>query len=245
MHLNNLLAPHSLGNAHGTKAHDDTITPTSRSAIWGPARTQPVVTTGRDVAIFILVDHATSECFSVLTKAQPHNPSWAFGELLKELHQYCIEYAKSDTHHFKTRRIPVSQFMAKDDETKRLFRTLQEHLLWLQSFSETEEPPFALDAHWKRHNEKWLTGYNGYMSPSAQHRKLLAKIAEAAQCRLSTVPEFGAQTTLAGTKPQLNSCQNPPPPQQSKNHPSIHSHHSTHARAAAQTKKVIGHAETL
>ena len=57
-----LQAPHRVGQAHGPKAHDGTITTEAPDVMWGTDMTA-TVTVGEGAAfVFVAVDHCTTEC---------------------------------------------------------------------------------------------------------------------------------------------------------------------------------------
>jgi putative transposase len=57
---------------------------------------------------------------------------------------------------------------------KRCFRTLKEHLLWVNDFTTLEELAGALEEFRHPYNEYWLLGRPSFQSPRQARRRLLA-----------------------------------------------------------------------
>ena len=65
MREHDLQAPHRVGQAHGPKAHDGTITTAIPDVMWGTDMTA-TVTVGEGTAyVFVAVDHCTAECIGL------------------------------------------------------------------------------------------------------------------------------------------------------------------------------------
>jgi transposase InsO family protein len=202
MRENDLLAPTRLGNAHGPKAHDGSITPSRPDEIWGTDMTQTLLESGMNAAIFAVVDHATSECLGLFA-AERGRRFEAVEALRQAVHHRGLKADKDALVGIKLRHDHGSQFIAKyfQDEVaflglssspafvrepqgngtaERFFRTLKENLLWLRRFSDVASLQAALDEFRSSYNTRWLIGRHGYVSPSEQHRRLLAKVSQAA-----------------------------------------------------------------
>ena len=65
MREHDLQAPHRVGQAHGPKAHDGTITTEAPDVMWGTDMTA-TLTVGEGAAfVFVAVDHCTTECIGL------------------------------------------------------------------------------------------------------------------------------------------------------------------------------------
>ena len=64
MRAHDLLAPGRVGRAHGPKAHDGTIRTERVDQMWGTDLTATLTGEGQ-AAIFITVDHASTECLGI------------------------------------------------------------------------------------------------------------------------------------------------------------------------------------
>jgi len=202
MRENGLLAPTRLGNAHGPKAHDGSITPSRPDEIWGTDMTQTLLESGLNAAIFAVVDHATSECLGLFA-AERGRRFEAVEALRQAVHHRGLKADKDALVGVKLRHDHGSQFIAEyfqkevtflgmtsspafvrepqgNGTAERFFRTLKENLLWLRRFSDVASLQVALDEFRLSYNVRWLIGRHGYVSPTKQHRRLLAKVSQAA-----------------------------------------------------------------
>ena len=202
MRENNLLAPVRLGNAHGPKAHDGSITPENPDEMWGTDMTQTLLTSGVNAAIFAVIDHATAECLSLF--AAPRGTRLEAIEALRAAVTFRRGHASQGAADGVTlRHDHGSQFIAKLFQSEvrflglssstsfvrepegngcaeRFFRTLKENLLWIRAFDDVESLQASLTEFQMTYNEKWLIGGHGYVSPSEQYRRLVAKAGQAA-----------------------------------------------------------------
>ena len=70
MREHDLQAPHRVGQAHGPKAHDGTITTAAPDVMWGTDMTA-TMTVGEGAAfVFVAVDHCTTECIGLHAAAR-------------------------------------------------------------------------------------------------------------------------------------------------------------------------------
>jgi hypothetical protein len=79
-----LLVPSRVGRPHGPKAHDGTIRTDRVDEMWGTDLTSTLTGEGQ-VAIFVTVDHASTECLGIHAAAggaaprRPPSPSSTVG----------------------------------------------------------------------------------------------------------------------------------------------------------------------
>ena len=65
MREHDLQAPHRVGQAHGPKAHDGTITTEAPDVMWGTDMTATVTVGEGAACVFVAVDHCTTECIGL------------------------------------------------------------------------------------------------------------------------------------------------------------------------------------
>ena len=65
MREHHLQAPHRVGQAHGPKAHDGTITTETPDVMWGTDMTTTVTGGEGTAGVFVAVDHCTTECIGL------------------------------------------------------------------------------------------------------------------------------------------------------------------------------------
>ena len=65
MREHKLQAPHRVGQAHGPKAHDGTITTEAPDVMWGTDMTGTVTVGEGTACVFVAVDHCTTECIGL------------------------------------------------------------------------------------------------------------------------------------------------------------------------------------
>ena len=65
MREHHLQAPHRVGQAHGPKAHDGTITTETPDVMWGTDMTTTVTGGEGTACVFVAVDHCTTECIGL------------------------------------------------------------------------------------------------------------------------------------------------------------------------------------
>ena len=65
MRAHDLQAPHRVGQAHGPKAHDGTITTETPDVMWGTDMTATVTVGEGAACVFVAVDHCTTECIGL------------------------------------------------------------------------------------------------------------------------------------------------------------------------------------
>ena len=155
-----LQAPHRVGQAHGPKAHDGTITTEAPDVMWGTDMTA-TVTVGEGAAfVFVAVDHCTTECvglhaatrgsrFEALEPIR-QGVRERFGEIgegvargLRLRHDHGSNYLADDfQQEVDFFGIESSPSFVREPEgngvAERFIRTLKENLLWVRSFDTIE-----------------------------------------------------------------------------------------------------------
>jgi len=197
-----LLVPAREGRAHGPAAHDGTITTERPDQMWGTDLTATVTTEEGTAAVFLAVDHATTECVGIHAAAAPtrfealepirqavrerfhdYAPDVALGLALR--HDHGSAYL---SRHFQDEirflGIASSPAFVREPEgngcAERFIRTLKEQLLWVRTFRTIEELRLALQEFKDRYNHEWIVQRHGYLTPSQARAKLLARVEVAA-----------------------------------------------------------------
>lgn len=202
MRENGLCAKPCQGAAHGPRAHDGTIIPDTIDEMWGTDMTGTILTTGRQVAVFIAVDHCSAGCVGIHaatrgTRFEALQPvrqgvRECFGAIGKDVaagltirHDNGSQYI---SHDFQNE---IAWLGAKSSPSfvrapegngcaERFIRTLKENLLWIRTFDTIEELQAALKQFKDDYNEKWLIQRHGHRSPNQFRRDVMDKIPAAA-----------------------------------------------------------------
>jgi len=199
MRENSLLAPMRAGRAHGPKAHDGTITTKRPDEMWGTDMTSTLTLAEGHAAVFVAVDHATTECIGIHA-AKSGNRFEAlepirqgarerFGAYRSQVaiglsvrHDHGSAYL-SDVFQKELRFLGAASSPAfvREPEgngcAERFIRTLKENLLWVRSFATIEELRLALLAFKESYNQSWLIERHGFKSPAQARRALLEAVA--------------------------------------------------------------------
>lgn len=188
-----LLAPTRLGNAHGPKAHDGTITTERPDEMWGTDATGGWTDEG-NATIFIAVDHCTQECIGIHA-ALRGNRFEALEVIRQGVREHFCGYAKDAAKGLKLRHDHGSQFISGDYQaeltflgiesspayvrepegngcSERFIRTLKEQVLWVQRFATVAELLEALHAFKERYNRTWLVQKHRHLTPAAARAAL-------------------------------------------------------------------------
>jgi len=192
MREHGLQAPQRVGRCHGPKAHDGTIVTTKPDEIWGTDMTTTVTLIEGKAAVFIAVDHCTTECIGIhASKSQ--NRFEALEPLRQGVREKFGAFAGNVAESLKIRHDHGSQYVADDfqDELKflgmiaspsfvrepqgngcaeRFIRTLKENLLWVQTFETIEQLRLALLEFKRNYNEQWIIQRLGYQTPAQARR---------------------------------------------------------------------------
>jgi putative transposase len=195
MRQHGLQAPHRLGNPHGPKAHDGTITTERPDLMWGTDMTTTVTTGEGQVCVFVAVDHCTGECIG-LHAAKRGTRFEALEPLRQGVHEHFGTFAAGIATGLAIRHDHGSAYLSHDFQreltflgmvsspsyvrepegngcAERFIRTLKENLLWVRSFATVAELAAALGEFKRQYNEHWLIGRHGYRTPSQVRRELL------------------------------------------------------------------------
>lgn len=196
MREHGLLAPQRAGAARGPRNHDGTIIPAAPDCMWGTDLTTTLLTSGRQAAVFVCVDHCTAELVGV--HAAERATRWealepvrqgvraVFGRVdagvavgLSLRHDHGSQYAADDfQREIAFLGIESSPSFVRAPEgngcAERIIRTLKEQLLWVRTFDSVEDLRRALE-EWRRlYNAQWLIERHGHRSPAQVRSDYLA-----------------------------------------------------------------------
>jgi transposase InsO family protein len=201
MREHGLLAVQRLGAARGPRAHDGTIITEQVDTMWGTDLTT-VMTGEGAAAVFIAVDHCSSECVGIhaarrATRFEALEPirqgmRERFGAFEKDIacglavrHDHGSQYvSKAFQAELTFLGIESSPAFVRAPEgngcAERFIRTLKENLLWLRRFETIEELRLALIAFKDRFNRTWIVERHGYRTPAQVRHDQLHPAARAA-----------------------------------------------------------------
>jgi putative transposase len=192
MRENGLQAANRPGRPRGPRSHDGTIIPETIDTMWGTDMTAGFTMEQGQVAVFVAVDHCSSECVGI--HAALHGTRH---EALEPVRQGVAErfgsVEEDAARGLAIRHDHGSQYMSRDFQreiawigatsspafirapegngcAERFIRTLKENLLWVRTFRDVEELRLALIAFRQAYNERWLIERHGHRSP-AQFRR--------------------------------------------------------------------------
>lgn len=201
MRAHDLLAPGRVGRRHGPKAHDGTIRTERIDEMWGTDLTATLTGEGQ-AAIFITVDHGSTECLGIHAARQATRFE-ALEPLRQGVRSAFGAFAKGIAGGLKVRHDHGSQFVAHDYQSElaflgiesspafvrepegngcaeRFIRTLKENLLWVRHFATIEELRLALHAFKDIYNRTWIIERHGYQTPAAVRAAQTAPLPAAA-----------------------------------------------------------------
>lgn len=188
-----LLAPVRVGKPRGPVVHDGTITKDEPNKMWGTDITSTVLTTGRQVAVFVSVDHCGVLCNGI--HAAERATRWEalepirqavcenFGEVGQAVangvelrHDHGSQYTSYDfQQEIKFLGISSSPAFVRQPEgngcAEWFIRVLKENLLWVRSFETVEELRQALLEFKEYYNNHWIMSKYGYKTPAQIHRE--------------------------------------------------------------------------
>ena len=201
MRAHDLLAPGRVGRPHGPKAHDGTIRTERVDEMWGTDLTATLTGEGQ-AAIFITVDHASTECLGIHAARRARR--FEALEPLRQGVRACFgAFAKGIAGGLKVRHDHGSQFVAHDYQrelsflgiesspafvrepegngcAERFIRTLKENLLGVRRFDTIEELRQGPHAFKDCYNRTWIVERHGYQTPAAVRAAQLAPLPVAA-----------------------------------------------------------------
>ena len=201
MREHDLQAPHRVGQAHGPKAHDGTITTEAPDVMWGTDMTATMTVGEGAAVVFVAVDHCTTECIG-LHAAKRGNRFEALEPIRQGGRERFGQIGEGVAHGLRLRHDHGSNYLADDFQqevdffgiesspsfvrepegngvAERFIRTLKENLLWVRSFDTIEQLRLALLEFKRTYNEQWMLEKYDYRSP-AQVRHDLAGLDAAA-----------------------------------------------------------------
>jgi transposase InsO family protein len=164
--------------------------------MWGTDFTTTHTAEDGQVAVFIAVDHCTTEGIGIHASKHANrfealepirqgvrarfggfHPGVAQG--LKLRHDHGTQYV-ADAFQKEIRWLgiePSPAFVRAPEGNgcaERFIRTLKEQLLWVRRFRNVEELQAALSDWLVKYNEKWLVQRHGYRTPAQVRQELLA-----------------------------------------------------------------------
>jgi putative transposase len=192
MRENGLQAANRPGRPRGPRSHDGTIIPETIDTMWGTDMTAGFTLEQGQVAVFVAVDHCSSECVGIhaALNATRH-------EALEPVRQGVAEHFgsvdKDAARGLAIRHDHGSQYMSRDFQreiawlgatsspafirapegngcAERFIRTLKENLLWVRTFRDVEELRLALIDFRQTYNEHWLIERHGHRPPAQLRR---------------------------------------------------------------------------
>ena len=202
MRENGLCAKPCHGPAHGPRAHDGTIIPDNIDEMWGTDMTGTIPGTGRQVAVFIAVDHCPAGCVGIHaairgTRFEALQPirqgvRECFGAIGKDVatgltirHDNGSQYISHDfRNEIAGPGAKSSPSLVRAPEgngcAERFIRTLKENLLRVRTFDTIGELQPALQKFKEDYNEEWLIQRHGHRSPNQFRCDAMDKIQAAA-----------------------------------------------------------------
>ena len=192
----NLLAPARARRVLGPRTHEGRITTDQPDQMWGTDGTTTVTTREGQVAVFIAVDHCTSECVGIHaaksgTRFEALEPirqgvrdhfggiaaDVAVGLSLRHDHGSAnmSEYFQTEIAFLGIESSPAFVRAPEGNGVaERFIKTLKEQLLWIYVFATVEELRLALQEFRLRYNREWLVERHGYLTPTQVREKLVA-----------------------------------------------------------------------
>lgn len=196
MREHGLLAPQRTGRARGPRAHDGVIRTDAPDVMWGTDLTTTLTLGEGQAAVFVAVDHCTSELIGVHAAARATR--WEALEPVKQgVREHFGSVCQKVAQGLKLRHDNGTQYLADDFQreiaflgiesspsfvrapegngcAERIIRTLKEQLLWVRNFETIEELRQALQAWRSLYNAQWMVERHDHRSPSQVRREHLA-----------------------------------------------------------------------
>ena len=160
MRENGLCAKPCHGPTHGPRAHDGTIIPDNIDEMWGTDMTGTLLGTGRQVAVFVAVDHCSAGCVGI--HAAIRDTRFEARQPIRQGVRECFgAVGKNVAAGLAIRHDNGSQYISHDFQNEiawlggvliailcpcagRFIRTLKENLLWIRTFDAIKELQAAL-----------------------------------------------------------------------------------------------------
>jgi putative transposase len=195
-----LLAP-SRTVPRAENPHTGTILTERPNEVWAADHTATVTVEEGQVAVFVAVDHCTTECVGIHA-AKKATRFEALEPLRQGVRDYCGGFRVGAATGIRNRHDHGSQYMSDDYQAEiaflgmesspsfvrqpecngcveRFIRTLKEQLLWVRVFQNVEELRCALAEFRERYNRRWIVQRLGYLTPQQARQQLLAQGAAA------------------------------------------------------------------
>jgi putative transposase len=190
-----LLAP-SRTLPRAENPHRGTILTKRPNEVWATDHTMTATVQEGPVAVFVAVDHCTTECVG-LHAAKKATRFEALEPLRQAVRDYCGGFRAGAAAGIRNRHDHGSQYMSDDYQAEiaflgmqsspsfvrqpecngcveRFIRTLKEQLLWVRTFQNVEDLRQALAEFRERYNQRWIVQRLGYLTPAQARQQLLA-----------------------------------------------------------------------
>lgn len=191
-----LLAPPRPRRILGPRNHDGIIITDRPDEMWGTDLTSVLTLDEGQAAVFIAVDHCTSECVGIHA-AKEANRFQALEPLRQGVRGRFGSYGAGVASGLSIRHDHGSQYVSDAFQgelrflgaesspafvrapegngcAERFIRTLKEQLLWVKTFRTIEELRLALHEWIAVYNREWLVARHGYRTPSQVRHDLTA-----------------------------------------------------------------------
>lgn len=201
MRENALLAPQRAAHVLGPRNHDGTIITDRPDEMWGTDLTSTQTIEDGQVAVFVAIDHCTSECVGIHA-AKRANRFEALEPIRQGVRARFKDFAGAIAVGLSLRHDNGTQYVSKAFQkeiswlgiqsspsfvrapegngcAERFIRTLKEQLLWVRRFRNVEELRVALREWMAKYNEKWLVERHSYRAPAQVRRDFVAAQAAA------------------------------------------------------------------
>jgi len=190
-----LLAP-SRTLPRAANPHTGTILAARPNQVWATDHTLTATVEQGQVAVFVAVDHCTTECLGIHA-AKKATRFEALEPLRQAVRDYCGGFRAGVAAGIRNRHDHGSQYLSDDYQAEiaflgmqsspsfvrqpecngcveRFMRTLKEQLLWVRTFQNLEELQQALAEFRQRYNQRWIVQRLGYLTPAQARQQLLA-----------------------------------------------------------------------
>ncbi len=201
MREHGLLAHQRPGTPRGPRRHDGTITTERVDTMWGADFTT-ILTGEGQAAVFIAVDHCSTECVGIHAARQATRFE-ALEPIRQGVRQHFGAFGHKIASGLSVRHDHGSQYLANDFQkelaflgidsspafvrapegngcAERFIRTLKENLLWIRPFDTVEELRQEVLAFKERYNQTWIVERLGYRTPAQVRAEQLPSAALAA-----------------------------------------------------------------
>lgn len=190
-----LQAPYRPRRELGPQTHDGTITTERPDEMWGTDLTATMTIEDGQVAVFIAVDHCTTECVGIhaakrATRFEALEPirqgvrehfaafdaDVAVGLSVRHDHgsQYVSDHFQDELAFLGIESSPAFVRAPEGNGcAERFIRTLKEQLLWVQTFRTVADLCEALQEFRRTYNEQWLVERHGHRTPVEVRRTML------------------------------------------------------------------------